>query len=159
MKVCLPAKQTRLGHREMRFDGRGDDNRVEADAIKHVIVIRLAFNFRIKRFEMSQAAFTDVTHHFQAAIGSDLKLRIKFGPQYPQPTTPTFIGFVITYNIINLIWFPSEPTHLPRVKHEPHHQGGPCVKDEAWRSVGVTGFGAYGREDAVLQLVAPPAFE
>ncbi|MFZ0826424.1 MAG: hypothetical protein WAO02_03280 [Verrucomicrobiia bacterium] len=32
---------------------------------------------------------------FKAQSGGDLKMRIKFGPQWPQPTTPTFVGFVM----------------------------------------------------------------
>ena len=38
IKVCLPDTRLGLGHREMRFDGCGDDDRVEANAVKHVIV-------------------------------------------------------------------------------------------------------------------------
>ncbi len=31
--------------------------------------------------------------NFKLQSGSDLKLRMRLGPQYPQPTTPTFICF------------------------------------------------------------------
>ena len=53
----------------MRFDRRGDDDRVEADAVEHVIVIRLAFDFGIDCLQVRQPVFADITHHLQAAIG------------------------------------------------------------------------------------------
>src|SRR5436190_18451413 len=76
-------QQTLFSHGVMQFDRRGDDDRVEADAVQDVVVMRGAFNFGIERVEVSEALLADVAHRFQFATRNASEIANEIGSPVP----------------------------------------------------------------------------
>jgi hypothetical protein len=82
-----------------------------------VIVIRFSFDFGIKRLEMGEAVFTDITHHFQAAIGERSEIANQIGPPITTAHHSDFYLFCHTINSISMFF---SFKYLRHLQPDPH---------------------------------------